>query len=107
MVAHEISIDGLEAVLSDTKPADAYPIIGNLVRLKQFYEILKNPLMLWRGTLALSKRDVVLPQNLKDVSWPPKMHFPAADLHESLRPRPFRSGAKRQRRVEVTLRGLG
>ena len=30
MVAHEIGIDGLEAVLSDTKPADAYPIIGNL-----------------------------------------------------------------------------
>ena len=88
-------------------PQTGTVIIGNLVSLEQFREILKHPLVGWRGILALGKRDVVLPQNLKDVSWPPEMLFPAPDLHKSLRPRPVMGGSKRQRRVEVTLRGLG
>jgi hypothetical protein len=107
MVAYEIGVDGLVMALSDAKPADGYRVIGNLVRLEQFSEILKHPLVGWSGILALGKRDVVLPQNLKDVSWPPEVLFPAPDLHKSLRPRPVMGRSKRQRRVEVTLRGLG
>ena len=78
-MAHEIGVDGLVMTLSDAKPADEYRVIGNLVRLEQFSEILKHLLVAWRGILrsasvmSCCRKTSKMSAGLLRCSFPPRI----------------------------------